>query len=152
MSSSTGVSGSPGGRSHEGSRRLFEVTSGSGLPSLKGFDNVDSLMGGVDFDCDILHAYCAQDLPPGFVVAKYGGSTSQAVEIRAAAFVKRLATTIGSFSFAAPRSDAKKDETALIAHLRRMGSFYTQNKHTEGGAGNSGLTTTVYVGIVVLVR
>ena len=91
-------------------------------------------------------------------MAKYGGSTSQAVEIRAAAFVKRLegeipgATVIGSFSFAAPTTDAKKDETALIAHLRAMDRFYTQNKHALGGAGNSPLNTTVYASIVVLVQ
>jgi len=33
-----------------------------------------------------------------------------------------------------------------------MNPVYTRNKHTEGGAGNSGLTTTVYASIVVLVR
>ena len=53
-------------------------------------------------------------------MGKYGGATSKPVEIRTAASVKRLetefpeATVIGSFSFAAPTSDAKKDEKALI--------------------------------------
>ena len=83
-----------------------------------------------------------------YLVGKYGGATSQPVEIRAAASVKRLETefpeakVIGSLSFAAPKSDAKKDETALIAFLREMDPHYIRNKHTEGGAGSSGLTTT----------
>jgi hypothetical protein len=91
-------------------------------------------------------------------VPKYARATGQAVKVRTDALVKRLKvkfegyTVIGSFPFAAPTSNAKKDETALIARLRRMDSFYTQNVHTEGGAGNSGVTTTVYVGIVVLVK
>ena len=120
--------------------------------------DVYALMEGVGWVCDLLQDFCALHLEDkAFVVAKYAGATGQAVEIRTSAFVKRLkakspkATVIGSFSFAAPTSNAKKDETALIAHLKDMDPFYTQNKHTEGGAGNSELTTTVYVGIVVLV-
>ena len=58
-------------------------------------------------------------------------------------------TVIGSFSFAAPTSDAKKDETALMAFLWEMDPVYTRNKHKESGAGSSGLTTTVYANIVI---
>jgi len=123
------------------------------------FRGVASLVEAVDCACDILHDFCAQNMQGAdCLVGKYGGATSEPVEIRAAASVKRLvtefpeATVIGSISFAAPTSDAKKDETALIAFLREMDPVYTQNKHTEGGAGNSGLTITVYASIVVLVR
>ena len=114
------------------------------------FRDVASLMKAIDCACDILYDFCAENTQGAdCLVGKYGGVTSQPSEIRAAASVKCLetefpeATVIGSFSFAAPTSDAKKDETALIAFLREMDPVYTQNKHTEGGAGSSGLTTTV---------
>jgi hypothetical protein len=152
-----GVFGS-GDRSNEMSCLLFATFLGYGLLSSFVFPGVDALMEGVGWVCDLLHGFCPVHLGgKPFMVAKYAGATGQAVETRTKALVKRLkdkspkATVIGSFSFAAPTSNAKKDETALIAHLKVIDPFHTQNKHTEGGAGNSELPTTVYVGIVVLV-